>query len=101
MAKKALIEKNKEKLLLQRKFRDKRLNLKKKLKDKGLGMRERMKLQGELNDFPLNSSAVRYHNRCSITGRPRGYYRRFGISRIQLRTMAGWGLLAGVIKASW
>ncbi|NDW08316.1 30S ribosomal protein S14 [Dysgonomonas sp. 520] len=54
-----------------------------------------------LQDLPKNSSPVRLHNRCSITGRPKGYIRQFGISRIQFREMASKGLIPGVKKASW
>lgn len=55
----------------------------------------------ELQKMPRNASPVRLHNRCSITGRPRGYMRQFGISRIQFREMASKGLIPGVKKASW
>ena len=55
----------------------------------------------ELQKFPKNASKVRKHNRCSITGRPKGYMRQFGISRIQFREMASAGLIPGVKKASW
>ncbi len=54
-----------------------------------------------LSKLPLNSNPIRMHNRCSITGRPKGYMRHFGISRIQFREMASAGLLPGVKKASW
>ena len=54
-----------------------------------------------LDKLPKNSSAVRLHNRCSLTGRPKGYMREFGLSRIQFREMASNGLLPGVKKASW
>jgi len=55
----------------------------------------------ELQKLPKNASPVRLHNRCSITGRPKGYIRQFGISRIQFREMASKGLIPGVRKASW
>jgi len=54
-----------------------------------------------LQELPRNSSPIRLHNRCSITGRPKGYMRQFGISRIQFREMASKGLIPGVKKASW
>ena len=69
--------------------------------------REALKKQGdeeayrELQKMPRNASPVRVHNRCSMTGRPRGYMRQFGISRIQFREMASKGLIPGVKKASW
>ena len=66
--------------------------------------REQLKKEGNweaLQALPKNSSPVRLHNRCKITGRPKGYMRQFGISRIQFREMASAGLIPGVKKASW
>ncbi len=66
--------------------------------------RERLKAEGDwegLQKLPKNSSPVRMHNRCKLTGRPKGYIRQFGISRIQFREMASQGLIPGVKKASW
>jgi small subunit ribosomal protein S14 len=66
--------------------------------------RAKLKEEGDweaLSQLPKNASPVRLHNRCSITGRPRGYMRQFGISRIQFREMASKGLIPGVKKASW
>jgi len=66
--------------------------------------RERLKAEGDyegLQKLPKNSSKVRMHNRCKLTGRPKGYMRQFGISRIQFREMASNGLIPGVKKASW
>lgn len=66
--------------------------------------REALKKAGEyaqLHELPRNSSAVRLHNRCMLTGRPKGYMRMFGISRIQFREMASKGLIPGIRKASW
>lgn len=66
--------------------------------------REQLKKDGDyvgLQKLPLNSNPIRLHNRCQLTGRPRGYMRLFGISRIQFREMASNGLLPGVKKASW
>jgi small subunit ribosomal protein S14 len=66
--------------------------------------REQLKKEGkweELQKLPRNSSKVRLHNRCAISGRPKGYMRYFGISRIEFRRMASMGLLPGVKKASW
>lgn len=78
----------------------KRIQLYEKYKAK----REMLKKEGkweELQKLPRNSSKVRTHNRCSITGRPRGYMRLFGISRVTFREMASFGLIPGVKKASW
>ena len=66
--------------------------------------RKRLKEEGDfiaLQKLPKNSSPVRYHNRCKLTGRPKGYMRQFGISRICFREMAASGLIPGVKKASW
>lgn len=75
-----------------------------KLVDKYAAKRKELKEKGDyvgLSKLPKNSSRIRLHNRCSITGRPRGYIRQFGISRIQFREMASAGLIPGVKKASW
>lgn len=75
-----------------------------KLVEKYAAKREALKAEGNfaaLDKLPKNSSKVRLHNRCSITGRPKGYMRIFGISRIQFREMASNGLIPGVKKASW
>lgn len=66
--------------------------------------RERLKAEGDfaaLSKLPKNSSKVRLHNRCNLTGRPKGYMRQFGISRISFREMASQGLIPGIKKASW
>ncbi|GAB5540131.1 MAG: 30S ribosomal protein S14 [Salibacteraceae bacterium] len=66
--------------------------------------REQLKAEGrweELQKLPKNSSPVRMHNRCKLTGRPRGYMRQFGVSRVTFREMANKGLIPGVSKASW
>ncbi len=75
-----------------------------KLVDKYAEKRAKLKAEGDwegLQKLPKNSSKVRLHNRCSITGRPKGYMRQFGISRITFREMASEGLIPGVKKASW
>ncbi|RLD53041.1 MAG: 30S ribosomal protein S14 [Bacteroidetes bacterium] len=75
-----------------------------KLVDKYAEKRAKLKAEGDwegLQKLPKNSSKVRLHNRCSITGRPKGYMRQFGVSRITFREMASDGLIPGVKKASW
>jgi small subunit ribosomal protein S14 len=75
-----------------------------KMVDKYAEKRAELKASGDyiaLQKLPKNSSAVRLHNRCSLTGRPKGYMRQFGISRINFREMALSGLIPGVKKASW
>jgi small subunit ribosomal protein S14 len=75
-----------------------------KLVEKYAGKRARLKAEGDwagLQKLPKNSSRVRLHNRCKLTGRPKGYMRQFGISRINFREMASEGIIPGVKKASW
>lgn len=75
-----------------------------KLVDKYADKRAELKAEGrweELQKLPKNSSYVRLHNRCKLTGRPRGYMRQFGVSRVLFREMANKGLIPGVSKASW
>ena len=75
-----------------------------KLVEKYAEKRKRLKEEGDfegLQKLPKNSSPVRLHNRCKLTGRPKGYMRTFGISRVKFREMANQGLIPGVKKASW
>tara|TARA_B100001057_G_scaffold452451_1_gene496332 strand:+ start:1196 stop:1501 length:306 start_codon:yes stop_codon:yes gene_type:complete len=101
MAKQSSIQKNllRKKLIL--KYKSKRELLKSKIKNKNLSLEERISIQNKLNDMPRNGSAIRHRNRCEITGRPRGNYRKFGLSRIKLRELSMSGDLPGVIKSSW
>ena len=69
--------------------------------DKSISIEERLKLQNKLNDLPRNSSNIRYRNRCKLTGRTRGVYRKFGLSRIKIRELSMSGDLPGMIKSSW
>lgn len=101
MAKKSSVEKNKKRMLLVEQYKDRRLTLKKATVDLSLTLEERMAAQAKLSDLPKNSSAVRVRNRCSQTGRARGFLRFFGVSRIVFRELASAGLLPGVRKASW
>ena len=84
-----------------KKYQNKRLSLKKKIKNKNLILEERIKLLSKLNDLPKDGSRIRVRNRCEITGRSRGFYRKFGLSRIKIRELSMSGALPGVIKASW
>lgn len=101
MAKKGTIQTNLNRELLVEKFKNKRASLKSIIANKTVSSEERFAAQLKLAKLPRNSSEVRLRNRCKITGRPRGYYRRLGISRIALRDMASFGLLPGVKKSSW
>ncbi len=101
MSKKSVVERNKKRLRLVKKFQEKRLELKKQVSNTNLSLGERMTAQAELTKLPKNSSSVRIRNRCSQTGRPRGFLGFFGVSRIVFRELASSGILPGVKKASW
>jgi len=100
MAKKGMIEREKKRQNLVDKYADKRAELKEQIRT-STSPRERFQLQRELQRLPRNSSRTRLHNRCNVTGRPRGYYRDFGLSRNVLREWAHKGYLPGVVKSSW
>ena len=101
MAKKSSIQKNLKRIKLSIKFSEKRENLKKIIKNKKLPLKERFEAQLKLAKIPRNSSRTRIRNRCEITGRPHGVYRKLRISRIALRDLALAGKIPGMTKASW
>ena len=101
MAKLSSIQKNMLKKNLVNKFKKQRLKLKKQIMKKDLSMEERLKIQNKLNELPRNSSHIRVRNRCKLTGRTRGVYRKFGLSRIKLRELSMSGSLPGMVKSSW
>ena len=101
MAKKSAIEKNKRRERLVEKFAEKRAQLLSVANDEGRPQEERFAARLKLAELPRNSSKVRLRNRCDITGRPRGYYRKFRMSRIALRELASAGQIPGVVKSSW
>ena len=101
MAKLSSIQKNLNRLKLIEKLKNKRKKLKNKIMDKKISIEERIKLQNKLNDLPRNSANIRYRNRCKLTGRTRGVYRKFGLSRIKIRELTMSGSLPGVVKSSW
>ena len=101
MAKLSSVQKNKSRNLLIQKLSKRREFLKSKIMDKNLSLEERIKFQNKLNDLPRNSSSIRYRNRCELTGRSRGVYRKFGLSRIKIRELSMTGDLPGVVKSSW
>ncbi|GAB4215758.1 MAG: 30S ribosomal protein S14 [Synechococcales cyanobacterium] len=96
-----MIEREKKRQHLIDKFQAKRAELKAALADPDLDAEVFFELQAKLQSLPRNSSPTRHRNRCSMTGRSRGYYRDFGLSRNCLREMAHQGLLPGVVKSSW
>ena len=101
MAKQSSIQKNLKRKLMVKQYKLRRLDLKNKIKNKDLNLEERIKLQSKLNDLPRDSSRIRVRNRCELTGRSRGVYRKFCLSRIKLRELSMSGSLPGVTKASW
>lgn len=101
MAKKSAIERNRKRERMTRKWQQRRDALKDKIHDRSLSPEDRFTAQLKLSKFPRNGSKVRVHNRCVLTGRPHGVYRKYGLSRIALRELASQGLIPGVTKASW
>ena len=101
MAKQSSIQKNLNRKKIVKKFNNRRQSLKKKIMQKNLPMEERFKIQSKLNDLPRDSSKIRVRNRCKLTGRTRGVYRKFGLSRIKIRELSMTGALPGVVKSSW
>jgi small subunit ribosomal protein S14 len=95
------VAKNKKRKALVDKYKAKREELRGMVKNEKLAPEVRDEAMRTLAELPRNSSATRIRNRCALTGRPRGFYRKFGLSRIALRDMALRGELPGVIKASW
>jgi len=101
MAKKSAIERNKKRGELVDRYAARRAALKAVVYDRDRPMEERFAAQIKLSQLPRNASAVRLRNRCELTGRPRGYYRKFRMSRIALRELASNGQIPGMVKASW
>ena len=101
MAKTSMIQRNLKRIKLVKKFLKKRESLKKIIKNKKLPLKERFAAQLKLAKIPRNSSKVRIRNRCEITGRPHGVYRKLKISRIALRDLASKGKIPGMTKSSW
>ena len=101
MAKQSAIEKNKRRTLLVARYQKKRLALKELIRNKDTSQEERFKAVIKLAALSRNGSKIRIRNRCEVTGRPRGYYRRVAMSRIALRTLASKGQVPGMTKARW
>ena len=101
MAKTSAIQRNLKRIKLTKKFEKKRLALKKIINNKKLPLTERFEAQLKLSKIPRNSSKIRIRNRCEITGRPHGVYRKLRISRIALRDLALSGKIPGMTKSSW
>lgn len=101
MAKTSAVEKNRRRRRLAAKYASKRAELKKLAKDPSVAPEEQFQARLKLAQLPRNSAPTRVRNRCELSGRPRGYYRKLKLSRIALRTLASEGQIPGMIKASW
>lgn len=101
MAKTSAIEKNRKRMRLAKQYAARRARLKATAKDNSVPAEERFAARLKLAEMPRNSSKVRIRNRCELTGRPRGTYRKFKMSRISLRDLASQGLIPGMVKSSW
>jgi small subunit ribosomal protein S14 len=101
MAKTSSIEKNKRRRRMVARYAAKRTELKRVANDESLSLEDRFDARLKLAALPRDSSPVRIRNRCEVTGRPRGYYRKLKMSRIALRDLASMGLVPGMVKSSW
>ena len=101
MAKTSAVQRNLKRIKLAKKFANKRKNLKMIINNKKLPLDERFAAQLKLAKIPRNSAKIRIRNRCEITGRPHGVYRKLRISRIALRDLASNGKIPGMTKSSW
>ncbi len=101
MAKKSSVEKNNRRRRLAKKYSGRRARLKAIVKNHSLTMEERFAAQLKLSLLPRNSAPARIRNRCELTGRPRGFYRKIRMSRMALRELANKGLIPGMVKSSW
>ena len=101
MAKKAAVERNRTRERLAKRYAAKREQLKAVARNQELPVEERFAAQLKLAELPRNSAISRVRNRCEITGRPRGFYRKLRMSRIALRELASQGLVPGMVKSSW
>jgi small subunit ribosomal protein S14 len=101
MAKKSSIQKNENRRKLVARLAAKRTQLKADARDESKTLEERFEARLKLAELPRNSSAVRIRNRCEVSGRPRGYYRKLKMSRIALRELGSSGMIPGLVKSSW
>ena len=101
MAKKSTIENNNHRKEVVKQYASRRAKLKTLVMDKELSFEERFQANIKLAQLPRNSAKIRIRNRCALSGRPRGYYRKMDLSRIALRELASNGLIPGMTKSSW
>ena len=101
MAKTSAVQRNLKRIKMSKRYENKRKKLKAIINNKKLPLNERFAAQLKLSKLPKNSAKIRIRNRCEITGRPHGVYRKLKISRIALRQMASSGKIPGMTKSSW
>jgi small subunit ribosomal protein S14 len=101
MAKKSSVEKNKRRRRLVKQYAGRRERLLAVANDETKSMEERFEARLRLAEIPRNANPTRIRNRCEMTGRPRAYYRKLGMSRIALRELGSKGLIPGLVKSSW
>ena len=101
MAKLSSVNKNEKRKALSKKYADKYAKLKAQANDKSLDETERLIARLKMAELPRNANPTRIRNRCELTGRSRGYYRKFRLSRIMLRELGNKGLIPGLTKSSW
>lgn len=101
MAKKSAIEKNEKRRKMVAQYAARRAKLKAMAMDEDLPLEERFRARLKLAELPRNSAPSRVRNRCQVTGRPRGYYRKMKMSRIALRELGSLGMVPGLVKSSW
>jgi small subunit ribosomal protein S14 len=101
MAKTGMIERNRKRQKLAKKYASRRAALKAKAADQSLPVEERFQARLKLAELPRNSALGRVRNRCEVSGRPRGYYRKLRMSRVALRELGSNGLIPGMVKSSW
>src|SRR5262249_5338546 len=101
MAEKSSIEKNNRRRKVEQKYSGRRTRLKAIARDKSKPMEDRFAATLKLAELPRNSSSTRIRNRCEVSGRPRGFYRKHKLSRIALRELGSKGLIPGLVKSSW
>ena len=101
MAKKSAVNRNEQVKKLVKQYAAKRDALKKVANDESLPLEDRYEARLKLAELPRNANPTRIRNRCEVTGRPRAYYRKLGMSRIALRELGSQGLIPGLVKSSW
>ncbi len=101
MAKTSMVERDKKRKKIMQRFVTKRADLKAVIKSPTASYEEKQEAMLKLQKLPRNASPIRMRNRCSLTGRPKGYYRKFGLGRNKLREAAMRGDIPGLVKASW